>query len=269
MSILVAILLGVVQGLTEFIPISSDGHLVLVPWALGLQTPTLAFSVALHIGTLVGVVAALRPELRLVLRTLTGWRSAAEPHRLLVKLLLIGSIPAGIVGILGKDLVGGLQRPVAAAAFLMVTGFLLTSTESKLEETGDEPRRTSVTIPDGWKMGLAQAFAILPGVSRSGLTIAIGMRSGLSREAAARFSFLMSVPVIAGAVLVEAPDAVEQGAFGSEALPFAIGILVAAASGFWALRWFLGIIGRIGLRPFGRYCWIAGMLLLLVATARA
>jgi len=269
MSLIVAILLGVVQGLTEFIPISSDGHLILVPWALGVQTPTLAFSVALHIGTLAGVIAALRPEVRLVLRTLTAWGRAPERDRLLVRLLVIGSIPAAIVGLALKGFVSDIQRPVPAAAFLILTGFILTSTETKLAEAQEEPRRASITTPDGWKMGIAQAFAILPGVSRSGMTIAAGVRAGLSREAAARFSFLMSIPVIIGAVLVEIPDALEQGALKDEALTFGVGIAVAAASGFWALRWFLGIIGRTGLRPFGRYCWIAGLLLLFVATARA
>jgi undecaprenyl-diphosphatase len=268
-SILVAILLGIVQGLSEFIPISSDGHLILVPWALGLETPTLAFSVALHLGTLIGVVVALRPELVLVLRTLTGWRAASERDQLLVKLLIYGTIPAATAGLLLKGFVADIQRPVPAALLLIVTGFLLTSTESKLEQSAEEPRRTSVTAPDSWKMGVAQVFALLPGVSRSGTTIVAGVRAGLDRQAAARFSFLLSVPVIAGAVVLEMPDAIEQGAFGSQALTFAIGILAAGATGFWALRWFLGIIGRVGLRPFGRYCWMAGTVLAILATARA
>lgn len=269
MPLFVAIVLGLVQGLTEFIPVSSDGHLVLVPFALDLQTPTLPFSVALHIGTLLGVVLALRPEVRLVLRTLTGWSRAGERDRLLVRLLIIGTLPAGIAGILLRGWVADIQRPVPAAFFLIVTGYLLSSTESKLEDAGTEPRRGEITSRDAWLMGFGQAFAILPGISRSGTTIVAGVRAGLSREAAARFSFLLSIPAIAGAVLVEFPDAFDQGAFGSEALPFAIGIVVSAVSGLWALRWFLRMIGRIGLRPFGRYCWIAGGLMLIVATARA
>jgi undecaprenyl-diphosphatase len=269
MHLLVAILLGVVQGLTEFIPVSSDGHLVLVPWALGLDTPTLAFSVALHIGTLTGVLVALKPEVKLVLRTLFGWSRAGDGERLLVRLLIIGSIPAAIAGIALESFIGDIQRPVIAAFLLIVTGYLLTSTESHLEHAQAEPRRTTITVPDAWRMGIAQAFAILPGISRSGTTIVAGVRAGLSREAAARFSFLMSVPVIAGAALVEVPDALDQGALGKDALAFAAGIVAAAVTGFWALRWFLGVIGRLGLRPFGRYCWLMGIMLLFVATARA
>lgn len=269
MSLLAALILGIVQGLTEFLPISSSGHLLIVPWALGIDEPTLAFATALHLGTLVGVVVALRPEIGVVLRTLTGWSGASSNQKLLVKLLFIGSIPAVIVGVAGQAVIGdAFDRPVLAAFLLLMTGYLLTSTEARIEHTKVEPRRKTINETDAWVIGGAQALAILPGISRSGATIAAGMRMGLSREAAARYSFLLAVPAIAGAVLVEFPDMVSQGAFGEELLTFTIGVATAAASGWWALRWFLSIIGRVGLRGFGRYCYLAGALALLLAMAR-
>lgn len=269
MSLLAAIILGIVQGLTEFLPISSSAHLILVPWALGIDTPTLALATALHLGTLIGVVVALRPEIRVVLRTLQRWNAAPTPQRLLVKLLALGTIPAIVVGAASKAMIGdAFDRPVLAALLLLVTGYLLTSTEAKIAHTKIDPDRTSVTERDAWAIGAAQAVSILPGISRSGATIATGMRLGLSREAAARFSFLLSIPVIAGAVVLELPDMLSQGALGDEVATFAIGTITAAASGWWALRWFLGIIGRTGLRSFGRYCFVVATLMLFLAMAR-
>ncbi|MFP5225874.1 MAG: undecaprenyl-diphosphate phosphatase [Actinomycetota bacterium] len=269
MSLLAALILGIVQGLTEFLPISSSGHLLIVPWALGIDEPTLAFATALHLGTLVGVVVALRPEIGLVIRTLTGWSGASSNQKLLVKLLFIGSIPAVVVGVAGQAVIGdAFDRPVLAAFLLLVTGYLLTSTEARIEHAKIEPDRQTVNQKDAWAIGGAQALAILPGISRSGATIVAGMRLGLSREAAARYSFLLAVPVIAGAVVLELPDMVSQGAFGEELPTFAIGVAAAAASGWWALRWFLSIIGRVGIRGFGRYCYLAGAVALLLAMAR-
>jgi undecaprenyl-diphosphatase len=268
-SLLAALILGIVQGLTEFLPISSSGHLLIVPWALGIDEPTLAFATALHLGTLVGVVVALRPEVGVVTRTITGWSGASDGHKLLVKLLVIGSIPAVVIGLIGQAAIGdAFERPVLAAFLLLVTGYMLTSTEVRIEHTKIEPDRKNINQRDAWAIGAAQAFAILPGISRSGATIVAGMRMGLTREAAARFSFLLAVPVIAGAVVLELPDMVSQGAFGAELPAFVIGMSAAALSGWCALRWFLGIIDRVGVRGFGRYCYLAGALALLLAMAR-
>lgn len=271
MSILVAILLGAVQGLTEFLPISSSGHLVAVPFALGVEPPSLAFAVALHLGTLVGVIVALKPEIKIVLRTLTSWQTASETERLLIRLLVIGSVPAGVLGLAASALLGdNFDRPVPVGFLLLVTGFLLNSTENRIALAAEkEPDRVQVTTRDAWVMGGAQALAILPGISRSGSTIAAGMRLGLTRQAAARFSFLLSVPAIAGAALVQAPDALKEGLFTDELLPVLVGIAVSGITGWWAIKWFMGVVGRVGLKPFGRYCWAAGVVVLLLATAKA
>lgn len=269
MSLLVALILGVVQGLTEFIPVSSSGHLILVPWLLGVETPSLAFATALHLGTLIGLVAALRPQILLVLRTVTRWKAATPHERLLVTLLAYGTIPAVIVGLGAEAVIGdAFERPVLAGFMLIITGYLLTSTETRVAASGTDPDRTNITARDAWLIGAAQAVAIVPGISRSGSTIATGVRLGLSRDAAARFSFLLSVPVIAGAVVLELPAMVSEGALGEDAGAFAVGVVAAAVSGWWALRWFVGIIGRVGLRGFGRYCWVAAAGTLLVAMAR-
>lgn len=269
MSLVAALILGIVQGLTEFLPISSSGHLVTIPWALGIDEPTLAFATSLHLGTLAGVLFALAPEVRLVARTITGWGHAGTTEKMLVKLLVIGTIPAGIIGLGFEALVGdAFESPVLAALLLGVTGLVLTSTEHRIEETQVEPTRTTVTTRDAWIVGTAQAVAVLPGISRSGMTIAAGMRLGLSRQAIARFSFLLSIPAIAGAVVVETPALVKEGALSDQLAAVGLGILAAAVAGFWSLRWFLGILDRVGLRPFGRYCYAAAAVLLFIAMAR-
>lgn len=269
MSLLSALILGIVQGLTEFLPVSSSAHLIIVPWALGLDTPSLAFATALHLGTLIGLVIVLRPQIALVVRTVLRWSAASPQERGLVRLLAIGSVPAVIVGGLGEAYIGdAFERPALAAFLLAVTGYLLTSTETRIERAQVEPDRTNMTSRDAWGIGAAQAVAILPGISRSGTTIATGMRLGLSRDAAARFSFLLAVPVVTGAVILEVPAMVSEGALGTEFVPFLIGVTAAGVSGWWSLRWFVGIIGRLGLRPFGRYCFAASAVSLLVAMSR-
>jgi len=269
LSALQAFVLGLVQGLTEFIPVSSSGHLQLVPFLFGWKEPTVAFDVAIHFGTLVAVIYVFREEVFGWLRVLRSWRTAHEEDRRLFRLIVIASIPAVIVGgILNNAIEDVFQRPVVVSLLLGVTGYLLMSAETKAEHRTEPPREDAeIKSKDAGIIGLWQAFAILPGVSRSGATITGAMRLRISRAAAARFSFIMSIPVIAGAIVFKLPDMFHQGG-ATGAGPFLIGIVVSGIAGFVSVKWFLGLIQRRGLRPFGIYCFLAMIAGLLTALAR-
>lgn len=269
MSIFQALVLGLVQGLTEFLPVSSSGHLTLVPFLFGWDEPSLAFVVAVHLGTLAAVVAIFREQVSLLVRTARRRKEAPDYDRRLLRLVVIGTIPAVVVGAVFEGLIGdAFERPVLVSLLLGVTGSLLMSTESRADHR-EAPRRGDETMSQGdaTAIGIAQAIAVLPGISRSGTTISAGMRVGLTRTTAARFSFLLSIPVIAGALIFEIPDMFsEAGRAG--AAPFLFAIVASAVSGFYSIRWFLGMIQRRGLRPFGVYCFLAMVAGLVAALAR-
>ncbi|MGZ4121409.1 MAG: undecaprenyl-diphosphatase UppP [Actinomycetota bacterium] len=269
MSILQGFVLGLVQGLTEFLPVSSSGHLQLVPFMFGWHEPTIAFDVAVHLGTLIAVVYFFRDEVRGWVQTVLHWREAPGPDRKLVTLVAIGTIPAVVIGgIFDSSVERVFQRPVVVSLLLGVTGYLLLSAETRFEHATVRARDdkdltgTDAAIVGGW-----QAVSILPGISRSGATISGAMRLGIERGAAARFSFLLSIPVIFGAIVFKLPDMAHQGLSGSGPA-MVVGVVVSAFSGFFAVSWFLGIIDRRGLRPFGIYCFFAMVAGLLTGLAR-
>ena len=262
-------MLGLVQGLTEFIPVSSSGHLQLVPFLFGWKQPTVTFDVAVHFGTIVAVVYVFRHEVGSWIHTALHWRDSSDVDKKLLRLVVIGTIPAVIVGGVFNHWVDNVfQRPVVISLLLGVTGYLLLSAETKARERKEPPRtEEELTDRDAGIIGAWQAFAILPGVSRSGSTIGGAMRRGISRKAAARYSFMLSIPVIAGAIVFKLPDMVHQaGSTGAGA--FIIGIVVSGLVGFVAVNWFLRMIRIRGLRPFGLYCFFAMTAGLLTALAR-
>ena len=260
-------LLAVVQGLTEFLPVSSTGHLVLAQAALGWEEPALALDVALHLGTLVAVLLVYRTEAVGVVRELF----AGRPRELLQ--LVVGSIPAAVVGIgLGDEIEGAFHGPRVAGLGLLVTAVVLLVGEwarRRNRRRAGEPAaalETADTAPLGWgivlAIGLAQAVAIWPGVSRSGSTIAIGLLCGLRSYSAARFSFLLSIPAIAGASMLHLPRAFgEEVGAGSASLVLAM--LLAAAVGWVALRLLLSSLGRGAFAWFAVYCAVLGALALV------
>ena len=281
-----AIVLGLVQGLTEFLPVSSSGHLVIVPYLLSWEQPPLAFDVALHFGTLVAVVAFFLGDLWwLGTRSLgIGARVEGEAAkaRRTVALLAVGSVPAALAGVLFEDLFEStFAEPRLVAGFLLVTALLLWGAEhlrrrrvaadhgkpvaelTRAEALADPGRHEGTTgFVDSVVVGGAQALAIFPGISRSGATIAAGMGRGLSREAAARFSFLLSVPIILGATISKAGemlDATRSGSAytGSEIL---VGTAVAAVSGYWAIRFLLRLVSTDELTGFARYVVLLSVL---------
>lgn len=269
MSSIQALILGLVQGLTEFLPVSSSGHLTLVPFIFGWDEPTLAFVVAVHLGTLMAVTFIFRAEVALLMRTALSWKTADERARRMFRLVAIATVPAAVVGVVFEHAIStAFERPVIVSLLLGVTGYVLMSTETHVDAVEGEPRGEHlIDTGDAAVIGVAQAISILPGISRSGSTIAAGMRRGLSRPTAARFSFLMSVPIIFGAVLAQIPDMLKQGS-GGQAGAFLIGIVTSAVSGFLAIRWFINVIGRRGLRPFGFYCVAVMVAGLITALAR-
>jgi undecaprenyl-diphosphatase len=269
MDILRAILLGVVQGATEFIPVSSSGHLVLVPWLLGWDSPGLVFDTVVHWGTLVAVLAFFwRDWWRLIsawLRGLVRWEWH-DPEARLMWLLIAGSIPAAVIGYLLESFFESLfGQPVWVSAFLLVTAGLLALGEwlgRQTRQMGD------LRLRDALVVGLGQAAAIAPGISRSGTTIVAGLLRGMERAAAARFSFLLATPVILGAGLFKlldlfgAPDALAQ-------LPILlVGFVTAAASGYLCIWGLLRYLQRGKLYIFAAYCVWVGVSCLIVAAVR-
>jgi undecaprenyl-diphosphatase len=251
-----SILLGILQGLTEFLPVSSSGHLVLAQELLtGFDGPAAAFDVLLHGGTLAAVFLYFRRDLLQIAKD--GLRPSEGGLRLPL-LLIIGSLPAGIVGVFMSDMITPLfVSPRVAASGLVVTGLFLFA-GWKLAK-GGRLSLASLTVSGALLIGFAQAFAIVPGISRSGATIVAGMFIGMGGREAARFSFLLSIPVVAGALLLE------SGVLFKEGLPlvFLAGMVSAALVGWASIAFLMKIMDRENLAPFGVYCLALGVLSLV------
>jgi undecaprenyl-diphosphatase len=252
------LVLGMIQGLSEFLPISSDGHLVLTQTALALEGPHLAIDVALHLGTLCAVLLVFRRDLIAVLqRALAGERRE-------LGLLCLGSIPAAVVGLGLRDVIEPFFSSARAAALgLFVTaGFLWVgeAVRSRRARAGIAPR--PIDARAALLIGAAQALAILPGISRSGSTIATALVRGTDTAQAARFSFLLSVPAVAGAVLLEVPGLARDGGFGPE---LARALVVTFVVGVLALRFLLAFLARGAFRWCALYCVALGTVALAVA----
>lgn len=253
-----AIIWGLVQGLTEFLPISSSGHLVIVPAYLqragfDVSPPSLAVSAVLHLGTLIAVLVYFRRDVWTVLR----FRTEPEGRRLIL-LVAIGTIPA----VIGLPLEGTLERfqeTVANVGWsLIATGGILVVGQRL---AGGLRTLVEGRVPDAIVVGIAQAFALIPGISRSGITIAAGNGRRFQPVEAARYSFLLGIPAIAGAGVTQLPEVLEGGASSGELL---LGLAVAALSGYLAITWLLAALRRIGLTPFAVYCLGVGLITILV-----
>ena len=282
MDIIQAIILGIVQGLTEFLPVSSSAHLVLVPYLIGVTYPNpataVAFDTLLHLGTLVAVIGYFIKD---IIKIIIGLISSIvdifrgefknglneDPFKRLAWLVIIGTIPAAVVGLLFEKQFDALFSNVAAVGFfLLITGFLLWGSErvdsGRKEVKGKEVK--DVTFKNAIVIGIFQAFAIAPGISRSGATISAGLFSGLNRELAARYSFLLSVLAILGAAAVQVKD-IGAGLETNTAALIA-GFLAALIFGYLAIAFLLRIIVRKrSLLIFAYYCWIIGIITLILS----
>ena len=250
----VAVTLGLVQGLSEFLPISSSAHLILTPWFFGWPDPGLTFDVALHVGTLVAVALYFWRDWVSLLRAAPRLRS---PDGRLFWLLLLGAIPGGIAGVLLDDLAEqALRAPLLIAVTLSTIGLALFAADRWGRRDRSELR--SIGVVDVALIGIAQALAIVPGVSRSGITIAVARARGIERATAARFSFLLGTPIIAGAALYKLRRLVETPALVIG--PFLVGIAVAAIVGALSIGFLLRYLRYAGLSIFVVYRLLLALL---------
>jgi undecaprenyl-diphosphatase len=269
MSWLEALLLGIVQGLTEFLPISSSGHLVLVPWAQDYtflrENPDFnkTFDVALHVGTLMGVIVYFRKDLwamtRGFFRTLSE-RHLGDPDGKLAWIVIIATIPAVIVGLLGEEFIDdNLGEPWMIALQLIFFGLLL----GIADRLPQRREGASIGVRDGITIGVAQALALAPGTSRSGVTITAARFLGLTRDAAARFSFLLLVPATAGAAVLKGAQAVRDGLPPDVAGPMVVGVIASAISGYAAIAGLLAFVRTRSYDIFVVYRLVIGAAILI------
>ncbi len=256
MDLINAMLLGLVQGLTEFLPVSSSGHLVLFSELLGFRESGIAFEVFVHFGTLLSVLLAFRKEIGEMISAPFRYREAARNPQIKEALnwdffIILATIPAVIVGLFFKDQIeAAFDSPILAISLLSITGILMVSTQ--FLKNSDHPFTAGRTF----LMGVAQAVAILPGISRSGSTIFTGIAGGMKPERVARFSFLMSIPAILGAVVLKLNDLLQTPPTSDEVSGLIAGTLVAFVSGYFSIIWLLEYVKRGRLQWFGYYCLI-------------
>jgi undecaprenyl-diphosphatase len=282
--ILHAIVLGIVQGLSEFLPISSSGHLLLAPWAFGWHDFAgnadleKTFDVALHLGTLIGAIAYFRADIVTLVKagllpnrapaavtagTLAADHPTPDTERRLAWLLLLSCIPGGITGaLLESPIEDHLGQIWLIGVMLIVFGMIL----YWADHLAGDRAITDFRMRDALLMGTGQALALSPGVSRSGVTISIGRKLGFDRDAAARLSFLMGLPIIAGAVVLKLGKQFARGFPSGFAAPFAWGIVASGVSGYLAVWGVLRIIRTRSFTPFVVYRMIVGVLVLAVYT---
>ena len=272
MTLTEVVILGVVQGLTEPLPVSSSAHLVIVPALVpGFQPPGVAFDVLLHLGKLLSVVFFLRREIGELLASLMPGKGPATnalgtdsgekaANRRMVLWIMIATFLTGVIGILFKDRIERLFESVeTTACMLFITGILLFWSD-RVKTNGR--RKGDMNLTDGIVLGLVQAVALIPGISRSGSTISFGIFRGLERETAARFSFLLSIPAIGGAVILKSADLMRLPAGDLPVL--GAGFLAAAVTGFLSLKLLFAMINKTGLAPFAWYCWFVGSATLIL-----
>jgi len=270
MDNLTGILLGIIQGLTEFLPVSSSGHLVLFQNLLGFEEPELLLDTGLHAGTLLAVYLFLRKDIHLIVKE--SWQTflaffrdkeslsqlSSRPYSLLGFWVVIGTIPTGVIGFTFRSYFEGLFASIdTVGIMLMLTGLFLMVSRFLPERYTS---RKSIGLLTAIFMGLAQGLAIIPGISRSGATIICGLIFGLDRDLAARFSFLLSIPAIIGAVLLQLfSEGIDSIRFGV----LIMGFLTSAFFGFLALKILVRVVRKGNLYLFSPYCVVLGLVIFL------
>jgi undecaprenyl-diphosphatase len=260
-----ALVLGIVQGVSEFLPISSSGHLIVVPWLLGWTVQSLSFDVALHVGTLGAVVYAFRGDWQTIAvktwRGLLQGRPFAEPEGRLLGLLAIGSVPAAVAGVFLEHWADTVFRsPALVATTMALMGAILFLADRRAEHAAS----SRITVRDALLVGIAQALALVPGVSRSGATISMALFLGFRREQAARFSFLLATPITFGAAVLK----LRHFVVGADAASVAVGTAAAAVSGFLSIRLLLHYVRTRDYRPFVLYRFAFAALIVAMLLVR-
>lgn len=265
-SIFQAVVLGILQGLAEFLPVSSSAHLALTPWIMGWEPPGLAFDVALHIGTLVAVLWYFRAELANLISAFfqilkTRRIQTIEQKRAMY--LIVATVPAGVAGFLLEDIAESVFRsPLVIAWALIILGLILWLVDSRASM---DRNLNQIKIMDAIAIGFAQVLALIPGVSRSGSTITAGRLLGLDRNSAAAFSFLMSVPVIGAAAVLKTPQLVSNGGL---SLSLIAGIVASALAGVLAITVLLRYVSRRSYGVFAVYRVLLGVVMLALYYTR-
>jgi undecaprenyl-diphosphatase len=283
MTVIQAVILGIVQGVTEFVPISSSAHLIIIPWLFHWDDPGLAFDIALHLGTLVALLWFFAADwVRLFwagISSIVEWKIGDDPYRKLAWLIVIGCIPGAIAGVLAESKIEELfhnpnaphttQAMIAMAIIIILLGTALFVADRMAQHRRGLDR---VSLKDAVVIGLAQALAIFPGVSRSGSTITAGLALGLRREDAARFSFLLAAPIIAGAGLLSVFDVFTGLKTGtmtqSDLILFAIGFITATVSGYLCIKFLLRFLQKNSTAIFVYYRWMLAVMIIIVAFLR-
>jgi len=266
MTLFQAFILGLLQGLAEFLPISSSAHLALAPWLFGWPEPGLAFDVALHVGTLVAILGYFRAEWARLIRA--GWNvsrnlRAETPEEWRAVYIVIATVPGVIAGVLlQKQAEATFRAPVLIAEALIVMGVVLWVIDRIMPQTR---QLGTLRARDAILIGCAQAFAVVPGVSRSGATISAGRALKLDRESAATFSFLMSAPIIAGAAAFEGRHLIHTQFFG---MPLVVGVLTSAIAGWFAIAALLRYVSHRSYGIFALYRLVLGAVVIWVIHAR-
>lgn len=255
MTIIQALILGAVQGLTEFLPVSSSGHLVIFQHLFNISEAPLTFDVLVHLGTLVAVFIAFWDDIVSILK---------RPFAKLTYLIVIGCIPAAVIGfLLAPYFEKAFESLLVVGIGLIITGVVLKVSENLANRSLGLKLADETSYKDVLFVGLFQAIAIVPGISRSGSTIAAGLLTGMDREFAGRFSFLLSIPVILGAGVFELKDAFSTGIAHANILPYTIGFITAAIFGYLAIKLVMQLVRGGKLSVFSYYCWaVAGLVLL-------
>jgi undecaprenyl-diphosphatase len=262
MSLWEALVLGFVQGATEFLPVSSSGHLVMTQALLGIEIPGVAFEVVVHVATLVSILLVYRTRVAKILRGAVAGEAEALRY---MGLVVVATIPAGILGIFAEDHIETLfDKPYVPGVALLITGAFLWSSRGAIERaTLERPTWRAALL-----IGVAEAFALVPGISRSGATVVAAIWLGVEAREAAAFSFLMAVPAIAGAAVLQIPDMSGSAASGLTTSVMLAGSVVAGVTGVLAIRTFIVMLARRSFHFFAPYCWAVGAAYLLFLTLR-
>lgn len=286
MNVLKAILMGIVQGLTEFLPVSSSGHLGLIKGLFGMDSQSILFDVLLHVATLISICAVFYKDvLRLVIefggmcrdifgnaaalgRSLTDGKTPeyarviSSPYRRFVLLLIVSTVPTGVIGVFMKDIVENASGNLLVTGIcLLCTGLILVLSDF-LADGGKKLKE--MNFGDSFSIGVAQGVATLPGLSRSGVTIVAGMLCGLDRKFAAKYSFLMSIPAVLGALILELFDLGSESVTASDVGCYILGMVIATVIGYIALRLLMNLVVSRYFKYFAIYCGAIGLISIIV-----
>ncbi|AZO95488.1 undecaprenyl-diphosphate phosphatase [Halocella sp. SP3-1] len=256
MNLINVVIIGIVQGITEFLPISSSGHLVILQNLFGINEGQLTLDIFLHIGTVIPILIIYWQEVKDILLL-------KKEKRRLSYLIIVGIIPTGLMGFFLKDFFTGLFSSVLNVGFmLLITGLFLYLVEKfavSRKGLADMKEHNAVII------GIAQGLAIIPGISRSGTTITASIFQSFDRESAAKYSFLVSIPVILGAGMLELKELLDNGFAGTNWVLIITGAVVTAVTGYLAIKYLLHVLKKGSLMVFAYYCWILGVLIIILA----